>query len=242
VESVANTGTQCGFGSAVIQRAPEVRPPRPDEALATIAHRGRRTLSLEFLTLAVFAIVAIAWAGVTQVYPLVRNWPLLLTNSTTHAVVERIIRAESNGNAGLRNSRSSAAGSGQFLEQTWLEVIRTHRRDLLHGRSDKEVLELRGDPALVREMVARTVERNAAMLKKRGLPVTAGTLYLAYFAGSAGAVAVLTVSDDSDAASVLAKADASGRITREILVKANPFLATFTVGELKVWADRKMRG
>ena len=80
------------------------------------------------------------------------------------------------------------------------------------------------------------------MLKKRGLPVTPGTLYLAHFAGSTGAVALLTGSDDLDAATLLASADTSGRSTREKLVKANPFLATFTVGDLKSWAERKMRG
>ena len=57
-----------------------------------------------------------------------------------------------------------------------------------------------------------------------------------------GAVAVLTGADDRDAASLLAAADATGRSTREQLVKANPFLATLTVGDLKSWANRKMRG
>jgi hypothetical protein len=241
VQSDAKTGMQRGVGSVAILRAPDIRPPRPDEALSTITCCSERRLSLEFLTLAVFVAAAIAWVGASHLYPLVRDG-LWSARPSTHVVVERIIRAESNGNVGLRNSRSSAAGSGQFLDQTWLEIIRAHRRDLLHGRSDKQVLELRSDPALVREMVARTVERNAAILKKRGLPVTAGTLYLAYFAGSAGAVALLTVSDDSDAASVMAKADASGRSTREILVKANPFLATLTAGDLKLWAERKMGG
>ena len=36
--------------------------------------------------------------------------------------------------------------------------------------------------------------------------------------------------------------DAFGRTTREKLVTANPFLATLTAGDLKSWADRKMRG
>lgn len=172
----------------------------------------------------------------TYVYSLLRSEP------STHTVVERIIRVESNGNSNAKNIRSSAAGAGQILNQTWLEMIRKHRQDLVQGRSDNDLLEMRGDPALMREIVARMVERNAAMLKKRGLPVTAGTLYLAHFAGSSGAVALLTNSDQLDAASLLASADASGRITREKLVKANPFLATFTVGDLKSWADRKMRG
>jgi hypothetical protein len=121
-------------------------------------------------------------------------------------------------------------------------MIQRHRQDLALGRTRDDVLALRSDPALSREIVARMVERNARMLKKRGLSITPGTLYLAHFAGSAGAVAVLTSADDLDAASLLAGADATGRSTREQLVKANPFLATLTVGELKSWANRKMRG
>jgi len=79
------------------------------------------------------------------------------------------------------------------------------------------------------------------MLRKRGLPVTPGTLYLAHFAGGAGAVAILSAMENSDAALIMASADATGRTKREKLVKANPFLERFTVADLRNWADRKMR-
>ena len=73
------------------------------------------------------------------------------------------------------------------------------------------------------------------------LPVTAGTIYLSHFAGGAGAVAVLTAPEYADAATTMAKADATGRTTREMIVKANPFLEPFTVADLRRWADCKMR-
>jgi len=103
------------------------------------------------------------------------------------------------------------------------------------------VLALRGDPMVTREIVTRMVQNNARTLKKRGLPVTPGTLYLAHFAGTSGAVALLTSADELDAATLMASADSTGKSTREQLVKANPFLATFTVGDMKSWANRKMR-
>jgi hypothetical protein len=53
-------------------------------------------------------------------------------------------------------------------------------------------------------------------------------------------VAVLSVSENADAASLIASADATGRTTREKLVNANPFLKELTVGDLKNWANRKM--
>ena len=158
------------------------------------------------------------------------------------AVAERIIAAESNGDPNLKDSHSSATGLGQFLDDTWLELIRHYRPDLTKGRSESETLELRREAKLAREITMRFVERNAAVLKHRGLPVTAGAIYLAHFAGIAGAVAILSASENADAALVIASADTTGRTKREQLIKANPFLEHYTVADLKVWADRKMNG
>ena len=157
------------------------------------------------------------------------------------AVVEQIIRVESNGDPNAKNKRSSAMGLGQFLDETWLVLIRAHRPDLAKGRSEGDILELRRDASVARELTTRFTERNAHVLKKRGLPVTPGTLYLAHFAGAAGAIAILSALEEADAASTMAGADATGRTKREKLVKANPFLERFTVADLKNWADRKMR-
>ena len=156
------------------------------------------------------------------------------------AMVERIISIESAGVPNARNKRSSATGLGQFLDETWLDLIRTHRPDLARDRSQDKILELRSDAKVAREITMRFTEQNAAMLRKRGLPVTPGTLYLAHFAGGAGAVAILSAHADADAASVMATADAMGRTKRERIVKANPFLDHFTVADLRSWADRKM--
>ena len=73
----------------------------------------------------------------------------------------------------------------------------------------------RRDPQLVRGIAVRLIEEYAAMLNKRGLPITPGSLYLAYFAGPAGAVKLLSSPNDADATSLMANADATGRTTRE---------------------------
>jgi hypothetical protein len=158
-----------------------------------------------------------------------------------HAVVEQIIRVESNGDPNAKNKRSSATGLGQFLDETWLDMIRAHRPDLAKGRNQAEILELRRDTKIAREITARFTERNAEMLRKRGLTVTPGTLYLAHFAGGAGAMAILSAMENADAALVMATADATGRTKREKIIKANPFLERFTVADLRNWADRKMQ-
>jgi hypothetical protein len=157
-----------------------------------------------------------------------------------NTVVEQIIKVESNGDPNAKSKRSSAAGLGQFLDETWLVLIRAHRPDLAKGRSEGEILELRRDASVSREITSRFTERNASVLRRRGLPVTPGTLYLAHFAGAAGAVAILSALEQADAATIMAAADATGRTKREKLIRANPFLERFTVADLKSWADRKM--
>src|SRR5262245_65013276 len=71
------------------------------------------------------------------------------------AVVERIIGVESDGDPNTTNKRSSATGLGQFLDETWLDLIRSHRPDLAKGRSQAEILELRRDAKIAREITAR---------------------------------------------------------------------------------------
>jgi hypothetical protein len=219
-----------------IKRAGQLGPPKPNAALSANLRRIRGIISLQSLTLLIAAL-ALTWVGGKH---FLGDGAPLFGSETVNAVVEQIIAVESGGDPNAKNKRSSATGAGQFLDETWLETIRTYRPDLVERRSEKEILELRRDSELSRAMVTRLVEQNAAMLKKRGLPVTPGTLYLTHFAGPAGAVAVLSVSENADAASRMASADTTGRTTREKLVTANPFLKELTVGDLKTWANRKM--
>jgi hypothetical protein len=181
------------------------------------------------------------WIGGSNSYSPLDSLEQPNAGAAVDAVVERIIGVESGGDPNAKNKRSSATGLGQFLDETWLDMIRAHRPDLAKGRSRDEILELRRDAKVAREITARFTERNAGMLRKRGLPVTPGTLYLAHFAGSAGALAILSAMESDDAAQVMATADATGRTKREKIIKANPFLERFTVADLRSWADRKMR-
>jgi len=73
------------------------------------------------------------------------------------AVVDQIIKVESNGDANAKNKRSSATGLGQFLNETWLLLIRAHRPDLVTERTEAEVLDLRRDPSIAREITARPI-------------------------------------------------------------------------------------
>lgn len=147
-------------------------------------------------------------------------------------LIDSIIGVESGGNPNATNPRSSASGLGQFIDSTWLATIKQAKPELAQGKSDAELLALKTDPQLSREMTEAYANQNQAILTKAGVPVTPGTTYLAHFAGPGGAVKVLQADPNAMAGDVLGAA----------VVKANPFLAKMTARDLQAWADRKMGG
>ena len=146
------------------------------------------------------------------------------------ALVNRIIQVESAGNARAKNTRSTATGLGQFIDSTWLRMMRTYRPDLVASLSRQELLDLRFDPGMSRTMVTNLARENEAFLRGRRHEITAGRLYLAHFLGPSGADVALRA---DPAATVLAVMGAG-------VVNANPFLHGKTIRDLTDWADRKM--
>lgn len=148
------------------------------------------------------------------------------------SLVDQIIGVESGGDPNATNPNSSASGAGQFINSTWLSMIKQHRPDLAQGMSDSDLLALKADPQLSKEMTAAYAADNGAILSNAGLPVTPGTTYLAHFAGPQGAVKVLSADPNAPVGDVLGAG----------AVNANPFLRGMTVADLQAWADRKMGG
>jgi hypothetical protein len=236
----ADTSSEARLTDATRRRADEVAPGRSER---WTSHEPRSGSDLQFfvITTTLLIVLGLGSLGGWSLYLYFGRSEELSGQAAVSTLVERIIAVESNGDPNAKNSRSSATGLGQFLDETWLDLMRAYRPDLARGRSERETLDLRREPKLTREIIMRFVTRNIAMLRQRRLPVTAGTVYLAHFAGGAGAVAILSAPDNSDAALVIANADSTGRTKRKRLIKANPFLEHFTVADLKVWADRRMR-
>ena len=144
------------------------------------------------------------------------------------ALVDSIIGAESGGNADARNPNSSASGLGQFLDATWVSMLAKHRPDI--QGTPEQLLALKNDPALSREMTAAYAADNGKILTGAGYEASPGNTYLAHFAGPQGAVKVLSADPNAPVSSILGEA----------AVKANPFLQGMTAADLQAWAARKM--
>jgi hypothetical protein len=144
------------------------------------------------------------------------------------ALIDQIIGVESGGNPSARNPRSSAAGLGQFIDSTWLSMLAKYRPDLTGSK--EELLALKSDPQLSKAMTEAYAAENGQILQGAGHEVTPGSTYLAHFAGPQGAVSVLNADPSAPV----------GQILGDRVVKANPFLANMTAGDLRAWADKKM--
>ncbi|KRA99356.1 hypothetical protein ASD83_02180 [Devosia sp. Root685] len=114
---------------------------------------------------------------------------------------------ESSLNPSAKASTSSAVGLFQFLEGTWLQVMKQQGPRLGYGnianeiqqRSDgsytvadparkAEILKLREDPQIAADLAAAFTRSNGEYLKSRfGRKPSAGELYIAHFLGAEGA-------------------------------------------------------
>jgi hypothetical protein len=135
---------------------------------------------------------------------------------------DAMMKAENDtGNPGAKNPLSSATGNGQFLDSTWLQTIKSVNPPIIKGMTDQQILALRADPALSKEMTEQYAQENAAALSKDGLPVTTASLALAHRFGAEGAATIMKAAPDTLLSDILPAK----------VIKANPGLANVTAGQ-----------
>lgn len=143
-------------------------------------------------------------------------------------VKRRIGRAESGGNNAARNPRSTALGTYQILEGTWLRTAR--QLPGMERSPDAWLLNQRGNMAMQEAVMDRLGAGYRAKLKAVGAPETAGNLYLLHFAGEGGGASILRAAADTPIERVMS-AEA---------IAANPFLRGKTTGDVIAWAHERM--
>jgi murein DD-endopeptidase MepM/ murein hydrolase activator NlpD len=172
------------------------------------------------------------YQGGESVDPFASGSEGVTAGSAVEQLTDQIIRVESAGNATAKNPLSTATGLGQFIEGTWLRMMKTYRPDLADTMTREALLALRTDPTISREMVQNLAREGEAYLRARGHDITAGRLYLCHFLGADGAHRVLGAADDALLGDVLGAG----------VISANPFLKGRSVAYVKEWAEAKMSG
>jgi hypothetical protein len=141
---------------------------------------------------------------------------------------------ESNLNPEIKAPTSSATGLFQFIDQTWLETLKTEGPALGYGKyadaivqtssgryivpdaaMNAEIMALRKDPTANAVMAGAFTNRNADILTTRlNRNPTEGELYMAHFLGPAGAARFISAAETTPgakAAELFPKAAAANR-------------------------------
>ncbi|MER9335576.1 M23 family metallopeptidase [Mesorhizobium sp. M0293] len=162
--------------------------------------------------------------------PLGRVTAIASDDSAVETLTDRIVHVESGGSARAKNPNSSATGAGQFITKTWIRMMSTYRPELARTLSTADLLALRYDATISREMVRNLAREGEVYLRARGHQITAGRLYLCHFLGMEGAHQVLSATGSAQLSAVLGSA----------VIQANPFLTGKTASYVVDWAERKM--
>ncbi|MBY0562367.1 hypothetical protein [Hyphomicrobium sp.] len=141
---------------------------------------------------------------------------------TLETFLDRLMMAESSGQDGARNPRSTAVGPFQFIKETFLDVVRRHFAEETTSLSAVALLGLRQDRAFARRAAEAYSKDNAAHLASEGLATSFTNLRLAFIAGPSGAVRVLRAPPQARVSTLLSSA----------AIAANTFLARMTAQEL----------
>ena len=153
-------------------------------------------------------------------------------SNSVNSTVNKIIGVESNGKSNAQNKDSSAGGQGQFIDSTWLSMIKKYRPELARGKSDSQIIGMKYNGQLNREMTVAYTNENAAALNKAGINSTEGNLYLSHFSGVGTAIKALRANPNAHVSTVYG-ADA---------IKANPKVlgGNKTIGDVIRWANNHM--
>jgi hypothetical protein len=149
-----------------------------------------------------------------------------------NSYLDQLSIVESGGKADAKAKTSSATGEFQFIDSTWLDMMKRKGPEEVANMSDEEILDMRYDPQMSRRMAEEFSIENAEYLAKKGLPTDNASLYLAHFLGRGTAAKILAADSNSDIS------DFVGMSAR--MANRGVFKNVDTTQDLRDWAARKM--
>ena len=147
---------------------------------------------------------------------------------TIDIFLDRLMRAESGGRLTARSSTSTALGPFQFIDATFLGVVRRHFAAETANLTPAQILALRTDLAFSRRAAEAFTKDNAGLLVGAGIPATFQNLRLAYLLGPGGAIKALQTNPAMPLPQLLPAN----------VIRANPFMRPLTVSGLVARAAR----
>lgn len=147
--------------------------------------------------------------------------------SAIEGFVDRVDRAEGTG----KNPNSSASGTGQFIESTWLSLFRKYYPEQAAGMGRQAILELRKDSDIARDLIKKYATENARVLQAAGVHVDEAALQLAHFLGAGDAAKVLSAAPGTPLAGLISQKS----------INANPTIlgGGRTVDDARAYAQRR---
>jgi hypothetical protein len=169
-------------------------------------------------------------------------------------------RIESSLNPDAHARTSSATGLFQFIEQTWLGMVKQHGADhglgwaanaIQRGRNGhyyvadpamrREILDLRRQPEAASAMAAEYASDNGRYIESRlGRPAQPVDLYLAHFLGAGGAARFLRAHDANPDAAAAAMLPAAARANRAVFYNRDGSARSFA--EIRAHFSERMGG
>ena len=147
---------------------------------------------------------------------------------TMDKFLDRLMIAESGGNNYARNARSTATGPYQFIESTFLSVLRRHFPKRVTNLTATQILALRTDRGLARDAARAYTRDNATYLTAAGHKPTFPHLRLAFLLGAGGAIRILDATPTTPLA----------RLLSPNVIRANPWMTRYTARSLIARAAR----
>ena len=149
----------------------------------------------------------------------------------------RNAQIESSGDNTAKATRSSATGLHQFTDGRWIESVKQHRPDLAKGASNAEILAMRGNAGLQKQLFVSETAEGAAELDAAGLPVNPTTSYLQWFLGNGGVKRFLRA--DPNASITTAVSGKSLASNPEVFRHDKGRGGYKTVAQVMDWANKK---